>query len=426
MSTRLARTITAAAATVLLAAPAGARAEGVDQTCVLVLTKFDAATVNIAYPDDSAQYWSGVYANVPGTRVRITGRFPHGRYMSFHVYDPAQRPLDSLTDVEIEPHPGSSNPFRAGADRTVAERNYTVFIEPGERPADPAPNTLYTGTGQNGAPNPVGTFVYRVYVPDRGLDETGGVGLPTATIEPSSSTATPAPSSCSSLSKPPVNGVNELWANAAQPVDVPITGGTNPPTWRKFVNLLSAAAFTAIGSPNPGGVDLDTLGGEGGFLSNHDNAYVFAPISRAWGQVLETRFRAPTFADTREHAGTMPGGELRYWSICQNDPPTQRMIACLNDDRVVIGDDGFVTLVVSTPGMRPPSATRECGVNWLPWGLSQRGSLLYRHMLPAPDFAHSIQAAAVDREQATMGEYLPASRYYADARKYEDAVGCAR
>src|SRR3954452_22730549 len=128
----------------------GAFAQGVDETCTLVLTKTDPAVVNVAYPDEAAIYWSGRYQAVPGTRIRITGRYPHARYMSFNVYDNAQRPLDALADVELVPDPGSSNPFVAHSTRNNPTRSYTAFIDFGPVPERRAPNTLYTGTGQNG------------------------------------------------------------------------------------------------------------------------------------------------------------------------------------------------------------------------------------------------------------------------------------
>src|SRR6266568_3702415 len=103
---------------VLLASTGPAAAQGVDETCVLPLTKTDAATVNVAFPDQAAVYWVGAYTMVPGTRLRITGRYPHARYFSFNVYDNLQRPLDAIADAEIRPDPGSTNPFLPGADRT--------------------------------------------------------------------------------------------------------------------------------------------------------------------------------------------------------------------------------------------------------------------------------------------------------------------
>lgn len=401
-----------------------ARAQGVDQTCVLALAKFDPATLNVAYPDDSAQYYVGAYARVPGTRIRIHGRFPHARYMSFNVYDPEQRPLDGLTDVRITPDPGSSNPFSTGADRTATRRDYTAFIDFGPKPARPAPNTLYTGTAQDGTPNLTGTFIYRIYIPDTGTGDTGGVGIPSATLEPATGTTNPAPGPCTNAAKPTLAGLNEQLAAVSPPADLPQQGGTNPPTWRKFVNLLSSITINAVGTPAPAGVDLDEAGGSGGFLSNKDNAYVSTPSTRSFGKVLVTRIKAPTFPDTRGGAKTMPGGQLRYWSLCQNDPPTQRMIACVNDDRAVIDAGGYATFVISTTAARPANATRGCGVNWMPWGADPKGVVLYRNMLPADGFTASVQGATVDRERATMGDYLPVSRYYADGRAYDSAAGC--
>ncbi len=415
-----------------LAAPASA--QGVDQTCLLALTRFDAATINIAFPDDSANYWVGVYQALPGTRLRITGRFPHARYMSFNVYDQLQRPLDAIADVNIKPDAGSANPFTPGADRTAGKRNYTVFVDFGPKPAAPAPNTIYTGTGQNGVPNYNGTLIYRIYIPDRLRNEFGDTAIPTVQLEPLSSTGPLAPSVCGTFSKPSITGINEALANAnAIPGLDAVTPspGRNPPRWRRFTNLVAGLAYGITDSDRTDAVyqalrrlDLDTAGGTGGFLSNIDNAYVSATVNRSLGQVLVTRFKAPSFPDTRPGPARMPGGQLRYWSLCQNEPLSQRFIACLNDDRSVIGADGFATFVVSAPNQRPANATRECGVNWVPWGFTSRGLLILRHMLPEPGFGAAIQRATPDREAETMGDGFPRSQYFAGPAAYE-TKGCA-
>jgi hypothetical protein len=425
------------ACAVALGAIAGpARAQGVDQTCVLALTKFDPATLNVAFPDDSAQYWVGVYQALPGTRIRLAGRYPHARYMSFNVYDQAQRPLDALADVEIQPDPGSANPFLPGADRTSENRSYTAFIEFGPIPANPAdraPNTLYTGTGQGGAPNLNGTFIYRLYIPDSGRSETGDTGIPTATIEPAGA-APGAPSPCTNTTKPSIAGLNEA---IARQEGFPSGGGTLPPLfdrstpkWRKFTNLFAAVADnltdSKLGEPAfeaQRRLDLHTRGGSGGFLSNIHNAYLSAGLNKAHGAVVVTRMRAPGFPDTRPGTTTMPAAPLRYWSVCSNDPATQRFIGCVNDDRATIGSDGFVTTVVSTPAHRPANATPECGMNWMPWGPNARNVLIYRHMLPEPSFTQAIQFATFEDEAATMGDYFPVSSY--ETKAGVEALGCA-
>src|SRR3954462_15767732 len=115
-----------AALTLALIAPNG-HAAGLDQTCELTATRFDADTVNVLFPDSSAQYWTGSYRAIPGTHIRIDGGYPYARYTSWNVYDPVLRPFAHKADVDIAPDAGSQNPFLPGANRTtpVAQRRYT-------------------------------------------------------------------------------------------------------------------------------------------------------------------------------------------------------------------------------------------------------------------------------------------------------------
>jgi hypothetical protein len=414
-----------------LAVPAGAAAQGVDETCTLPLTKFDPATVNVAYPDQAAVYYSGAYAAVPGTRLRITGRYPHARYMSFNVYDNIQRPLDALADVQLAPDKGSVNPFVRGASRTVARRSYTAFVNFGAIPKKRARNTLYTGTGQEGAPNVDGTFIYRVYVPDRGLDESGGVGVPTVTLELAGNGQRPPKSVCAGFAKPSGASVNQqVAASNGLPV-APPAPGRSPPVWRKFVNLPRSFAETILDNEysDPARRSYESsgaydLGGKGGFLSNIHNSYLYTPIAKDNGLVLATRMRAPTFPNTRPPARRMPGGQLRYWSMCQNESQSQRFIACKTDDQTTVGRGGFANFVVSTPDERPANARPACGVTWIPWGPQAGGVLIYRHMLPNPAFGQAIQRVpAQGKEAAVMGSYFPRSRYYTDRAAFEK-LGC--
>jgi hypothetical protein len=415
-----------------LLTPGFAGAQGIDQTCELGLTRFDPDTVNVAFPDDSAEYFSGTYQAVPGTRIRVDGQFPHVRYTSFNVYDLAQRPLDALADIELKPDPGSMNPFAAGANRNAPNRHYTAYIEFGPAPAQRAPNTVYTGTGQNGLPNYAGTFIYRIYVPDNGRDQFGGVGLPTLTLEGADG-GPPPPTACSTFARPGVTGVNQTAAslNGFGSSGGPALFDRNPPVWHKFTNLFQATADSLTDSnifdPLFGlqrQLQLSSRGGSGGFLSNIHNAYLTAGIDKVYGDVLVTRFRTPTFPNTRPGISPMPGGQVRYWSLCENDPASQRFIQCTNDDRAVIGPEHFATYAVTTPANRPANATARCGVNWLPFGPNARGILIYRHMLPDSGFTQSIQRAQFDHEPATMGDYFPVARYYATKADFE-RLGCA-
>jgi hypothetical protein len=407
----------AAGVAVLALWPATAGAQGADLTCQFALTRLDHTTTNVLALDTNAVYWASPYAAVPGSRIRIEGHYPYARYISWNVYDAAGRPIDALSDVQLQPDPGSSNPFLPGADRFALPRTYTAWIEFGPRPTDPAPNTLYTGD------SPGGQFWYRVYVPDAGRDAKGGVPLPKVTLHG------PAPGvdACRETQAPflPTPSAPALPDPTADGNGYP---GRNPPNWRLFENLCGSAVDILLDNENGQALHPQARGrcGDGpGFFANRDIAYVFTGTSRGFGELLVLRGRAPTFADTRPGPATMPAGrQLRYFSLCQYETATQRVIDCAADDRVPVGPDGRYTVVVSTPEQRPANARPECGVGWIAWGPQPHGLLIYRHMLADSAFAEAIQnVPAPGDERAVMGDYYPEGEYLPDRAAFE-ALGC--
>lgn len=412
-----------------LALHAPADAVGVDATCVLALDKTDPATINVAFPDQAADYYTLSFVPVPGLRLRITGQYPHARYISYNVYDPALRPFGVLSDIHLAPDPGSHNPFLPGARRTVRHRSYTAFVEFGDKPAHPAPNTLYVATGQNGAPNPVASLIYRIYIHDKGTTPSGNVPIPTVTVEQSGSGDPVSPSVCGAVNKPSTTTINDLVANSngVSQLDPVQPFGQPVPRFEKFVNLPTSVSDFFLDNPYAESIRplLDPVGangGNGGFLSNLDNAYVTTAVNRAYGEVIMVRFKAPTTPHTRQGQRRMQAHkQLRYWSICENEFFSQHFIACRTDDQVVVGAHRMVTLVMSTPAQRPAKALRRCGVNWIPWGPDAEGVLIYRHMLPDPSFAQSIQNATVGHEATTMHRYLPRAKYFPTPHAFDQS-----
>src|SRR5437764_2446893 len=346
-----------------LAAPAAARAQGVDQTCELSATAFDPDTVNVLFPDSSAQYWSADYEAVPGTRIRIDGVFPYARYTSWNVYDPVLRPFAKLSDYQLVPDSGSSNPFLPGASRTtpVSERHYTMFIT--FSPTDnPGPNTIYVDPSQH----PSGVFTLRVYEPDAGLDRTGGVGLPQVTWEPTSATGPPPSSSpCQTFEKPSSSALTQFYTGQSGPTGPPYPG-RNPPDWHKFVNVCQSGADLLLdndfgGQPPTAAPNPCANFGSGGFLSNLDISYVYSFVSNGFGPLVSFHGRAPTFAATYPDAPVMPSGEqLRDCTFCQNDPIDERYVACARDDQVKLDRTGNYTIVLSQPSAWPAAAAKRC------------------------------------------------------------------
>jgi hypothetical protein len=405
---------------IALLAP-NAHAAGLDQTCELTATRFDADTVNVLFPDSSAQYWTGSYRAIPGTHIRIDGIYPYARYTSWNVYDPILRPFTHMYDAQIAPDPGSANPFLPGAKRNtpVSQRHYTLYITFDED-FKPGPNTIYVDPQSN----PVGFFTLLVYVPDKGLDVTGGVGIPQVTWQPNDQGAPAFASPCTSTQKPTVSAITPVYADQNGPDNGAQAPGRNPPVWHKFKNLCWAGQDLFFDNPygdnSPGEESPCDNAGNGGFLSNMDNAYIYTGISRGYGKAVVLRGKAPTFADTYLGASTMPSGkQLRYWSFCQNDPYNQRYIACLRDDQVKVDKQGFYTIVISTPANKPSCVKN----NWIPWGPQPWGTLILRHMLPDPSFSGSIQNASTELGRTvappgSMGDYYPSARYLTDPSSF--------
>lgn len=366
------------------------------------LLRSDPVLVNFLYPDQDAVYYISVVPAVPGLELRIRGEFPHSRYMSFVSYDGL--PVDAVLDRELPPEAGSQNPYRVGADRSAAARAYQLELRAEPPPTDPSqrvPGVLYTGAGQGGVGSPVAYLFYRLYVPDQGSGATGGVPLPQIELAGQPLPEAFQPLSCERLRQllPSLAGVPEAYAQLDSPaLPLSLLRAEPEPVWTVESGLTAGALG---GTPLAGEVS----GGPG---SNPHNKYIAAPVSRAYGDLLLLRARAPSAPRTREGQALMTDGELRYWSICMNSRST-RYISCRSDSDIVVDPDGQFTLVISTPDARPASAR-----NWLPFGPEPEGQLLYRHMLPSPQFypysaqggEHSGQPLA-----ATMGAYYPRARY---------------
>ena len=118
--------------------------------------------------------------------------------------------------------------------------------------------------------------------------------------------------------------------------------------------------------------------------------------------------------------------QLRYWSFCQYEPATQRVIACRRDNRVKVGPRRYYKIVVSTAASRPENARRACGITWLPWGPQTQGLLIYRHMLPVPSFRRAIQRVGEPgNEKRALGRFYPRAKYFKSAEEFEKR-GCTR
>lgn len=406
-----------------LAVPHGARAAAeAPLGCSWPLTL---RNINFAYPDSSADYWMTHFGALPGSRLVIRGHFPDARYFSFHAYDEAQRPVASLSDHEILPDKGV-NPFGSMPGRGQEPGTYTVSVVFEPEPDDREPNTVYAGEMDGGAPNPAGFVIYRIYIPDDPDKPTGGVPLPTVTLETAAGAAEQELGHCDPL--PPSTGTT--FDEEARNRNYQYVGpgrthvpGTDPiPVWKRFYGTDREFRDWC---PDPRCQDAGPKM-KSGFLANEQIAYLYARISREYGEVVVLRFRVPTFPDTRRGAEPTERRQVRYWSICQNSDASQRVVRCSPDHDTVVqrhahlGGQPYATFVISDPEDRPKNATKREGINYLEWGgFYYSGIVIYRQMLPAPAFEEAIQNVPEGTPPAKVMKTYHPYMAYCDKKTFE-------
>jgi hypothetical protein len=159
---------------------------------------------------------------------------------------------------------------------------------------------------------------------------------------------------------------------------------------------------------------------QGGFYSNRDSAYLYVHLSRLFGPVLVVKGKLPKTPQTFRGPPRMPGGQVRFWSLCSGESRvTTRTPDCLADRQVLHRSGRNYTVVVSRRSDRPSNARGRCGVAWLDWGNRGDGAgdpnyglLILRNMLASPGFKRAIQRVqAPGHERAVMGPFFPDSHY---------------
>jgi hypothetical protein len=377
-----------------LAAPAGAEAQtpGCSWSA-----QYGAGGMTAQATDTNAAYWVTSFFVTPLSGLTIQGTFPDARYMSFAVYRASiPVPGGHLYDSQIQPATGV-NPFQSGQTGTGT---YTLQVVPGPPPADPAANTLYTGSLSVGLPE----IVYRVYDSAISGSPAGGVPLPQTTY---------------TLGARPVYE-NAPCVRSAAP---DLAAGASPFVARGAPIRTPAVARATPAPPQPTWV----AGSYGGLYPDPDAASLGATVNALLGQLVVIQAEMPSFPDTNTGEPAWASGQqVRYWSVCENNGLFAIVVAC-SADYDSVQDDGIATFVISSPANRPANATAADGVNWLPWGSLPDSLILYRQMLASPSFEESIESnmAGGGSLMMTMGPYYPEIAYCSEATfAAAGAAGC--
>ncbi|MHB1516749.1 MAG: hypothetical protein ACYCVN_14590 [Acidimicrobiales bacterium] len=283
-------------------------------------------------------------------------------------------------------------------------------------------------------------IVWRTYIPDRGRDLTGGVGLPHWRLMLADGQVLTGQSACNALTSQRIRlpDISSLLIPQAQYDALRYQPGVpayfpaqKPPVWRVQYNrayLLGLYAWPPVLSPTP----PPTKNGQSGFFPNLDNQYIRAAFSRKLGKVVVLRGKLPTTPRTYGGEKIFQGDtQMRYVSFCMVESVlTTRVDGCLYDTQIPLRTGRMYTIVISRSYDRPRNATAKCGVGWLAWPKQGDGGkdhsfgyVQIRDMLPSPTFHHAVQDTVTPGdEKAVMGAYLPTATY--SSKSAFQKLGC--
>lgn len=363
------------------------------------------ATGNTAFPESNAHYWLAVVSESvpPGSRLRIEGEIPSGRYSAFHVHNGNLEVMDSIADFRLKPNTGSANPYLSPTrydSGSAFGGAYTAFLRfHTPVPAQREQNTLYRPAPKalEGVTRKRTVLSYRTYLKNSPLDTLAS--LPKLSLQTPAGTVAFASNSvdnaaCASLRDSYAQNGAALpgSANLVDPV---------LPALRPAFKKYAGAAYGALG------LALPTSTGTVGY--NPQNGFLYVKTNTSLGELLVVRGKAPSYT-------TQPSGpadpQVRYWSLCQYGFNSQKVVGCGADRTAVLDAMGYYTFVISPDALRPPLATTARGFKWMSWGPEAGGDVILRYLLENPAFDQSIdKVPLLQAPTRTMGEYAPLATY---------------
>ena len=399
------------------------------------------------WPDTQSTYFLGRLELPAGSVMTMDFRYPQARYFQFALYRWERNTFvaaDAIAGPEIEPEPGSTNPFRVGANRLGERRDFKLRIVADDAPVAPkkrAPNTVYAGKAGGQIEG-----VIRIYLSDQGRDGAGwgpadasygSRGFPTYSATLANGTKLSAADVVKQMARP-MTGATKQPLTAEQWEEI-VNAKTNDPTldpataparknpqWEKFWTLRYSV-LGAFKSPEDRAKIPFAGAMEGG--GDPSTQYLITYLSRKFGPVYVMRGKMPTFPNTYAGAGgkgleVMPDAQTQYWSLVSAEAaPSGQIVDGLTDMQVPLDADRNYTIVVSRKEDRPSNATLANGIAWMEWsprgegvdGPKNRadfGMLMLRIMANNPSWTQSPdKVTKPGMEAAVMGPYLPKGEY---------------
>lgn len=381
-----------------------------------------------------------------GSKLVIEGEFPHCRFFSLQISPPlngkeyyAQRQFGtaevSIADIDIDPLPGHTNPFRVGANRNATNRSYRMEFD--LTTGDP---TSLNGVGHmypyrdnvnnrkgammvyqgplghktvvgtplaNGGDWDLGCLWLRIYEPDNNVNALGGVPMPKIYFELPNGSRYFIGSDFTALqrradttianrvvvSQPNPNfGPEYGWGKSWGITRSLLNGICSSNNWynqRDSVRKLELG-WTGRGEyqPAPGNIEPHAT-------TNNYASYLGRTIAVPPGMVAVLTGKLPTFPSTKNGEAIMTPGDVRYWSIIGVDqdifsplPATTAHAIC--DDEVTIDVNRNYVIAYSRIVDKPNNASTANGVSWVDWGTQSELGVLMRWVCVAPDWRFSL------------------------------------
>ena len=305
----------------------------------------------------------------PGGWVELHGQYPRSRYFAYHPNDIDLNNLQTLRDIDLDPDPGSVNPFRE-MPAAGSKNYYTAKLVFTAAPDQPEPNTSYVGVKKDGESSNRYLFnMLRLYASDLGDGpNSGGVPLPAVTIYDADGNISEHFEEC------------DLYAEGKPLIKTEL----------KFPQLPIADHRAR---KNPVWSTSSNFDAPSDTLANADVQYLSTVYSRRFGNIFVLRARYLTAPNTRTGVPvSAPGYDVRLYTLCNYNIWAGNAIDCMLDTELTVGDDGFYTLVISDQDSRPANLAAE-QATWMDWGPFLDGQISFRHVFRENPRVGEIAAA---------------------------------
>lgn len=379
-------------------------------------------TMNVAFPDGAAVYWTTPFVAEAGTKYVISGTYPQARYFSITVYGqdfnyftgPAGN-VSGIADYEIDPMVPSTNPWQTtGAD---AGARWEVEVTPEGTGTNTLPMAATNPPTSTSSSQPFSFITMRVYVPEGTSLQTApdSVDLPIIEkVDLTTGRSTPlAP--CSDQALQQAGAASAQAAQAQKTLDTIQSGDDT---------YVEPCSTSPAGCPDPLTFILPSPCVTGGVFPNPNNAYLTALFTPTKGEVVVVTGLAPTSpaavgSGTPGNAigatpvpwnsdGGAAGYQVRYWSLANNmyESPYPMVMRKTSNGDIYSSLSDFQATLDSGQYQAVVSATKPKnlhGASWLPTDQTQPDvveNIIIRNMLPSASYTEAIQNISTPQQAA--------------------------